>query len=70
LRKPQHDLEDGFGLRIRSISLGVLSFPKTEEMGKTDLRPFLTILGTRMRARLCLIADCERQAYLVFPEVV
>jgi quercetin dioxygenase-like cupin family protein len=29
---------------------GVLSFPKTGEMGKTELRPFLTILGTRMRA--------------------
>lgn len=30
---------------------GVLSFPKTGEMGKTELRPFLTILGTRMRAK-------------------
>jgi hypothetical protein len=29
---------------------GVLSFPKTGEMGKTELWPFLTILGTRMRA--------------------
>jgi hypothetical protein len=32
------------------ISLGILSSSNTGETGKPELKPFLTILGTRMRA--------------------
>jgi hypothetical protein len=32
------------------ISLGILSSLSTAETGKPELKPFLTILGTRMRA--------------------
>jgi len=33
------------------ISLGILSSSNTGETGKPELKPFLTILGTRMRAK-------------------
>jgi hypothetical protein len=36
------------------ISLGILSSSNTGETGKTELKPFFTIFGTRMRA---LLAD-------------
>jgi len=47
---PVHDLGTALGFVSVLDFFGVLSFPKTGEMGKTELRPFLTILGTRMRA--------------------
>jgi len=33
------------------ISRGILSSSNTGETGKPELKPFLTILGTRMRAK-------------------
>jgi hypothetical protein len=47
-----HDLGTALGFVSVLDFFGVLSFPKTGEMCKTELRPFLTILGTRMRAKL------------------
>jgi hypothetical protein len=47
-----HNLGTALGFVSVLDFLGVLSFPKTGEMGKPELKPFLTILGTGMRARL------------------
>jgi hypothetical protein len=49
-----HDLGTALGFVSVLDFFGVLSFPKTGEMGKTELRPFLTILGTRMRASMTM----------------
>jgi hypothetical protein len=45
-----HDLGTALGFMPVLISLGNLSSSNTEEKGKQELKPFLTILGTRMRA--------------------
>jgi hypothetical protein len=55
-----HDSRKVFGFVSVLDFFGVLSFPKTGEMGKTELRPFLTILGTRMRA-IAMGSDKEQR---------
>jgi hypothetical protein len=47
-----HDLGTALGFVSAIDFSGILSFSSTGETGKLELKPFLTILGTRMRANM------------------